>query len=93
MKLFYHFLIFVFVSLLLIACANLFTTDREKELNQVPSGSKHSHSSRLDSSVKTDKQNNTPYIITSFNYKNFLKGRRWTDKQCNIIAGLKSHIW
>jgi hypothetical protein len=31
MKLFYHFLIFVFVSLVLVVCARIFTTDSENE--------------------------------------------------------------
>jgi hypothetical protein len=93
MKLFYHFLIFVFASLVLIACANIFTTDSDtKNLNHEPSGLKHGHSNRSDSSAKADKRNN-PYVITSFNYKKLLKTKRWTDKQCNIIDGLKTYIW
>lgn len=82
MKLFYHFLVFVFVSLLLIACANIFTSDRNvKTMNNEPQGLKHEHNNKRDGSVKNQVKND-PYIITSFNYKNLLKGKRWTDNQC-----------
>jgi len=82
MKLFYHFLVFVFVSLLLIACANIFTTDhKEKALNNEPSVLKRK-GNKPDVSVKASPPN-SPYILASFNYKNILKGKRWMDNQCD----------
>jgi hypothetical protein len=82
MKLFYHFLVFVFVSLLLIACANIFTTDHKvKALNNEPSVLKRK-GSKPDVSVKADSKN-SPYILAGFNYKNILKGKRWMDNQCD----------
>ena len=63
MKLFYHFLIFVFVSLLLIACAHLFTTDDEgKTFNNKPSGSEHNRNEQFDDSVATNTLN-SPFAL------------------------------
>jgi hypothetical protein len=53
MKLFYHFLIFVFVSLLLVACANIFTNNDEgKTLNIRPSGFEYNHNDQFNDSVE-----------------------------------------
>jgi hypothetical protein len=93
MKLFYHFLIFVFASLILIACANIFNSDSEtRNSNHAPSALKHGSNSRIDSSAKSAKQNN-PYVITTVSYKRLLKTKRWTDRQCTIIEGLRTYIW
>jgi hypothetical protein len=82
MKLFYHFLVFVFVSLLLIACANIFTTDHKvKALNSEPSVLKRK-GNEPDVSAKAGSKNG-PYILAGFNYKNILKGKRWIDNQCD----------
>jgi len=91
MKLFYHFLIFVFASLILVACANIFTTNPEtKTLNHEPSEVKHNHNNQSDSAGQANKRD-SPYVITSLNYRSLLKGKRWTDNQCNIVKGcLKS---
>jgi hypothetical protein len=63
MKLFYHFLIFVFVSLLLIACASIFTNDdEEKTLNTKPSGLEHNRNDRFDDSVATNPLK-SPFIL------------------------------
>lgn len=76
MKLFYHFLVFVFVSLLLVACANIFTTDSKTSFSNKPSGLNHDNHS--DNSLKEPTAN----VAERFKYKRFLKGRRWTDNQC-----------
>jgi len=81
MKLFYHFLIFVFVSLMLVACAKIFTSDSEiKSFNNQPSGIKQEHSDQPDSAAPADVKEGA-FTITDFNYKNLLKTKRWADNQ------------
>ncbi|MDN5287832.1 MAG: hypothetical protein JWR38_4106 [Mucilaginibacter sp.] len=63
MKLFYHFLIFVFVSLLLVACAHMFSNDDEgKTLNNRPSGLEHNRNDQFDDSVATNPLT-SPFIL------------------------------
>jgi hypothetical protein len=81
MKLFYHFLIFVFASLVLVACARIFTSDSEaKVFNTIPADSKQEY--KPDSVEKTNVKKDL-FTITNFDYKNILKTKRWTDNQCN----------
>lgn len=81
MKLFYHFLIFVFVSLMLIACAKIFTSDSEiKSFNNQPSEVKQEHNDQSDSVALVDVKKGD-FTITNFNYKNLLKTKRWADNQ------------
>ncbi|SDP80329.1 hypothetical protein SAMN05428975_2857 [Mucilaginibacter sp. OK268] len=83
MKLFYHFLIFVFVSLILVACAKIFTSDTEiKSSNIQPSEVKQQQDVRPDSAVQADLKKDF-FTITNFNYKNLLKTKRWADNQCD----------
>ena len=83
MKLFYHFLIFVFVSLVLVACAKIFTSDNEiKTFNNKPSEIKQEHNNQPDSIAQTDLKQDFS-IITNFNYKSLLKTKRWADNQSN----------
>lgn len=77
MKLFYHFLIFVFVSLVLVACANLFAHDGE---GKMPAGFEQEE--QFDDSVGTVNQTHGPYTLASINYQSLLKGKRWTDNKC-----------
>jgi len=81
MKLFYHFLIFVFVSLLLVACANIFTTNSKAPFSDKPSGLNRDNSNHADGLQRT-KGERTADIAESFNYRSLLKARRWTDNQC-----------
>jgi len=83
MKLFYHFLIFVFVSLMLVACAKIFTSDSEiKSFNNQPSEVKQEHNDQPGSAAPADVKEGT-FTITDFNYKNLLKTKRWADNQCD----------
>lgn len=85
MKLFYHFLIFVFVSLVLVACAQIFSSDDEmKSFNNQPSEIKQQENqggNRPDSTAQVDLKKDF-FTITNFNYSNLLKKRRWIDNQC-----------
>lgn len=86
MKLFYHFLIFVFVSLVLVACAQIFSSDDEiKSYNNQPSEIKQQDNQNInqpDSTAQADLKKDF-FTTTNFNYRNLLKKRRWTDNQCD----------
>jgi len=83
MKLFYHFLIFVFVSLILVACAKIFTSDTEIKLfNIQPSEVKQQQDVQPDNAVQADLKKDF-FTITNFTYKNLLKTKRWADNQCD----------
>ncbi|MEZ2334514.1 hypothetical protein AB6735_02730 [Mucilaginibacter sp. RCC_168] len=83
MKLFYHFLIFVFVSLALVACAKIFTSDSEiKTFNNLPSEIKYQDNNQPDSVAQTDLKKNFS-MISGFSYKSLLKTKRWADNQYN----------
>jgi|GEM_PF-6842388 len=84
MKLFYHFLILVFVSLILVACARIFTSDSEiKTFNSQPSEIKQQQDHQADSVAQVDLKGDFP-TITNFDYRSLLKTKRWTDNQCGF---------
>lgn len=83
MKLFYHFLIFVFVSLVLVACAKIFTSDSEiKSFNSPPPEIEQQLDHQPDSAAQAALKKDFS-TITNFNIKNLLKTKRWTDNQCD----------
>jgi hypothetical protein len=83
MKLFYHFLIFVFVSLILVACAKIFTSDSEiKSFNSPPSEIEQQLDHQPDSATQANLKKDFP-TISKFSVKGLLKTKRWTDNQCD----------
>nr|MBB6148656.1 hypothetical protein [Mucilaginibacter sp. SP1R1] len=86
MKLFYHFLIFVFVSLLLVACANIFNTDNKIQ-NDGPSWLEHSFNQNdSDSSIKVNGKN-SPYVRAGLNDE-LLKGKALINDQFNYTYNI-----
>ena len=53
MKLFYHFLFFVFTSLILVACANIFASDTQSKLkiDEFPAPESNNFESKDDSTI------------------------------------------
>jgi len=95
MKLFYHFLIFVFVSLMLVACAKIFTSDSEiKSFNNQPSEVKQEHNDQPGSAAPVDVKKGT-FTITDFNYKNLLKtkGGQIINVIITVFFTLKMYKW
>jgi hypothetical protein len=83
MKLFYHFLIFVFVSLILVACANLFANDGEGRIfDNQPSDLKQKQNDQFDDSVEAASPAPSPYALASINYQHLLKEKDNAENKC-----------
>jgi len=68
MKLFYHFLVLVAASLILIACANMFASTPEKKLNRPAERS----GINLDKDSLLNSGTNTRAVFPDFHYYNIL---------------------
>src|SRR5476651_1381569 len=66
MKLFYHFLFFVFTSLILVACANIFASDTQSKskIDEFPAPESNSFESKDDSTIAI---NNSDVVAFTFN--------------------------
>ncbi len=65
MKLFYHFLIFVFASLVLLACANLFASDKQSQsqTDEFPAAD-HAFDGQVDDSTVAG-NSGSPFVLTA----------------------------
>jgi hypothetical protein len=66
MKLFYHFLVIVFASLILVACANLFATDpkNQSQTDEFPSADHAFDGQEVDDSTVASNAGN-PFVLTA----------------------------
>ncbi|SDD81732.1 hypothetical protein SAMN05216464_102667 [Mucilaginibacter pineti] len=84
MKLFYHFLIFVFVSLVLLACANVFNSDgRMDDTNIEPSTSENSKNIKQPNDSVAEAGKSSRAMLTSFKYNNLFDNSQVAEKDCS----------
>jgi hypothetical protein len=69
MKLFYHFLFFVFTSLILVACANIFASDTQSKskIDEFPAPESNNFESKDDSTIAIN--NSDAFAFTVNNLK------------------------
>ena len=83
MKLFYHFLIFVFVSLVLLACANVFNSDGKMgDANNEPSTSENSQNIQPPNDSVAEAGKGGRSMLTSFKYNSLFDNGETAEKNC-----------
>lgn len=83
MKLFYHFLFFVFASLILLACANMFNSDgKTGTSNNQPSKSEQSQNTQQANDSIAAAEEGNPYMLASFKYIDIFNNATDDEKDC-----------